>query len=305
MTAKVMMIPRKIKMEKNDRLKEIKRNTTREKEIIQALEKEDGLTWEEDGVVYMEGRIYVPNNKKIKEEILKENHDLADMGHPGQHQMLEVIKRTYWWPGLKNDIKKYVQDCFKCQQNKIQHQKKAGELHPLDIPGGPWQEISINIIGPLPKLNGMDAIVVIVDRFTKMIKLKATTTNISLEEIVEIYKNEIWKLHRIPRRILSDRGLQFASKFMEELTRVLGTKRQLSTAYHPQTDGQTERINQEIGTFLQHYVNYQQNNWTKWLAVVEFQYNDKKHVATEKTPFELNFGRHPWKGDLVVQTGIP
>jgi len=85
----------------------------------------------------MERRIYVPNNKKIKEEILKENHDLADMEHPGQHQMLEVIKRTYWWPGLKNDVKKYIQGCFKYQQNKIQHQKKAGELHPLDIPGGP------------------------------------------------------------------------------------------------------------------------------------------------------------------------
>jgi len=157
------MIPRKMKMEENDRLKEIKRNTTREKEIIQALKKEDGLTWEEDGVVYMEGRIYVPNNKKIKEEILKENHNLMDMGYPGQYQMLEVIKRTYWWPGLKNNMKKYVQGCFKCQQNKIQHQKKAGELHSLDILGGPWQEISIDIIGPLPKSNGMDAIVVIVD----------------------------------------------------------------------------------------------------------------------------------------------
>jgi len=104
-------------------------------------------------------------------------------------------------------VKKYVQGCFKCQQNKIQHQKKARELHPLDIPGEPWQEISINIIGPLPKSNGMDAIVVIVDRFTKMIRLKATTTNISSEGIAEIYKNEIWKLHGIPRRILSDRGL--------------------------------------------------------------------------------------------------
>jgi len=96
MMAEVTMIPRKMKMEENDRLKEIKRNMTRKKEIIQALEKEDGLTWEEDRVVYMEGRIYVPNNKKIKEEILKENHDLADMGHSGQHRMLEVIKRTYW-----------------------------------------------------------------------------------------------------------------------------------------------------------------------------------------------------------------
>jgi len=115
-------------------LKEIRRNTTREKEVIQALEKKDGLTWEEDGVVYMEERIYVPNNKKIKEEILKKNHDSVDVGYPGQHRMVELLKRTYWWPGLKEDIKRYVQDCFKCQQNKVQHQRKAGELHSLEIP---------------------------------------------------------------------------------------------------------------------------------------------------------------------------
>jgi len=155
------------------------------------LKKEDSLTWEEDGVVYMEGRIYIPNNNKIKKEILKENHNLADVGHPGQHRMLELIKRTYWWPGLKEDVKKYVQGCFKCQQNKVQHQRKAGELHPLEISKGPWQEISIDIIGPLPKSNGIDAIVVIVDRFTKMIWLKATMTNISLEGIAKIYRDDI------------------------------------------------------------------------------------------------------------------
>jgi len=113
----------------------------------------------------------------------------------------------------------------------------------LEIPQGPWQEISIDIIGPLPKSNGMDTIVIIVDQFTKMICLKATTTNVSLEGIAKIYRNDIWKLHGIPRKILSNRGPQFASKFMEEFTKVLGTKRQLSTAYHLQTDGQTERIN--------------------------------------------------------------
>jgi len=96
----------------------------------------------------------------------------------------------------------------------------------------------------------MDAIVVIVDQFTKMICLKATMMNISSEGMVKIYRDDIWKLYRIPRKILSNRGPQFASKFMEELTKALRTKRQLSTAYHPQTDGQTERINQEIGTFL-------------------------------------------------------
>ena len=219
--------------------------------------------------------------------------------------MLELLKRTYWWPGLKEDIKRYVQECFKYQQNKVQHQKKAGELHPLEIPQGPWQEISIDIIKPLPKSNKMDTIVVIVNQFTKMIRLKATTTNVSLEEIVKTYRDDIWKLHRVPRKILSDWGPQFASKFIEEFMKALGTKRQLLMAYHPQTDSQMERINQEIGMFLQHYMNYQQDDWMDWLAAAEFQYNDKKHAAMGRTPFKLNFGRHPWKGDLMVQTEIP
>ena len=151
----------------------------------------------------------------------------------------------------------------------------------------------------------MDAIVVIVNRFTKMIHLKATTMNVSSEGIAKIYRDDIWRLHGIPRKILSDRGPQFTSNFMKEFRKALGTKRQLSTAYHLQTDSQTERINQEIGTFLWHYVNYQQDDWTNWLAVAEFQYNDKKHAATGKTTFELNCGRHPWKGDLMVKTDIP
>ena len=129
--------------------------------------------------------------------------------------------------------------------------------------------------------------------------------NVSLEGIAKIYRDNIWKLHGIPGKILSDRGLQFALKFMEEFTKALETKRQLSIAYHLQTDGQTERINQKIGMFLQHYVNYEQDDWINWLAAAEFQYNDKKHAATEKTPFKLNFGRHPWKGDLMVKMDIP
>jgi len=111
----------------------------------------------------MEERIYVPNNKRIRKEILKENHDSVNVGHPGQHRILELLKRIYWWPGLKEDVRKYVQGCFKCRQNKVQHQRKVGELHPLEILQGLWQEISIDIIGPLPKSNRMDVIVVIVN----------------------------------------------------------------------------------------------------------------------------------------------
>ena len=162
-TAKITMLGRKARMEESDIIKKIWKNNTREKEILQALEKEDRLAWEEDEVVYMEGRIYVPNNRDLREEILKEHHDPVDIGHPGQHRMLELLKRIYWWPGLKEDVKKYMQGCLKCQQNKVQHQQKAGELHPLEIPKGPQQEISIDMIGPLPNSNGMNAILVIVD----------------------------------------------------------------------------------------------------------------------------------------------
>ena len=117
-----MMLGKKVITEENDIVKKIRKNNTREKEVTQALEKKDGLAQEEDGIAYMGGRIYVPNNKKLREEILKEHHNPADIGYPGQHRMLELLKRTYWWPGLKEDNKKYVQGCLKCQQNKVQHQ---------------------------------------------------------------------------------------------------------------------------------------------------------------------------------------
>ena len=112
--AEITIIKRKATAEESDILKEIRRNTTREREVIQALRKKNGLTWEEDRIVYMDGRIYVPNNIKTRETILKENHDKADIGYPGQYRIMELIKRTYWWPGLREDIKNYIQGCFKC-----------------------------------------------------------------------------------------------------------------------------------------------------------------------------------------------
>ena len=132
-----------------------------------------------------------------------------------------------------------------------------------------------------------------------------TITNISSEGIAKIYRDKFWKLHEIPKKILSGRGPQFVSRFMEGLTKALETKMMLSITYHPQSDRQTKRINQEIGMFLQHHVNYQQNNWMKWIAAVEFHYNNKKHAATSQTLFVLNFGRHSWKGNLKIQMEIP
>ena len=102
------------------------------------LKKDDGLTWEQDEIVYVKGKIYIPNNRKLKKWILWENDDEADISYPEQQKIMELVKQNYWWLGLKKDIKKYVQECFKCQQNKVQHRRKHGELHSLEILQGPW-----------------------------------------------------------------------------------------------------------------------------------------------------------------------
>jgi len=134
-----------------------------------------------------------------------------------------------------------------------------------------------------------------------MIRLMAIMTSISSSEVARIYQDDIWKIHGIPKKIISDRGPQFASTFIGELCKALGIKRAISIAYHPQTDGQTERINQEVEVFLRHYINYRQDDWTKWLATAKFQYNDKEHTATEHSPFYVNYRRHPWKGNQRYQ----
>jgi len=134
--------------------------------------------------------------------------------------------------------------------------KKATPLHPLPIPKTPWKEISIDVIGPLPRLEDKDAILVVVDRFSKMIRLIATTTSISSSKVARIYQDDIWKIYGIPKKIISDRGPQFASIFMGQLCKALGIKRAMSTVYHLQIDSQTERINQKVKVFLRYYINY-------------------------------------------------
>ena len=133
----------------------------------------------------------------------------------------------------------------------------------------------------------------------------AITTSIFSSEVARIYQDNIWKIHGIPKKIISNRGPQFASTFIEELCKALEIKRAMSMVYYLQTNGQTEKINQEVEVFLRHYINYRQDNWTKWLTTAEFQYNDKKHAATGHSPFYVNYGRHSWKGNLTVEIEIP
>jgi len=130
---------------------QIKKIQTKEQKVTKQLEKKDRQSQKENRIVYIDGKIYVPRNRQLQDKILSDNHNLPDVRHPGQHRMMELIKRNYWWPEIYNDVRKYIQGCQECQQNKVQHMKKAASLHPLPTPKTPWEEISIDVIGPLPR----------------------------------------------------------------------------------------------------------------------------------------------------------
>jgi hypothetical protein len=277
-------------------LKKIRESKKIEGRVVESVRNhEEG--WEiQDGLYLWKNRVYVPNDKLLREEILQAHHDSPIAGHPGRYKTAEMILRTYWWPHIHSQVAAYVRGCEKCQRTKTFPAKPTGLLAPNTIPEFNWQVVSVDLITQLPSSRSYDAILVVVDRLSKMIRLTPTNGELTSEGLARLYRDRIWKDFGTPERILSDRGPQFASNFMRDLNRLLGIEANLSTAYHPQTDGQTERINQEIEQYLRVFVNHQQNDWVDWLALAEFSYNDKIQTSTGYSPFFLNYGRHPRKG---------
>jgi hypothetical protein len=237
-------------------LKEIRECTEREPEVMQALKNltkapiqlRRGLEeWNtEDGLVMFRGLVYIPNNKEIWRKILELFHDSPAAGHPGRAKTLELVSRNYWWPQIAKYVNDFVDGCEKCKSTKVFPVKAHGPLKPNKIPEGPWQTITCDLIVDLPLSEGFDSIFVVVDRYTKQTHLIPTTKDVDAEGIAKIFLNHVWKHHRTPKKVISDRGTQFTSKFMGQVSKRLGIKWSMSTAYHPRTDGQTERINQEV-----------------------------------------------------------
>ena len=239
------------------------------------------------------GRVYVPVNIRLHESLIAIYHS---WGHSGVAKTVEALTRDLWWPNMKKDVEKYIPGCEVCQKAKPDRQPRAAPLHPNEIPKEPWEVVSVDLIGPLPESKGNDMILVIVDRFTKKSYFLPTTSSITSQGVAVLFRDNVFRDHGIPRKVISDRGTQFVSKFMDDLYGMLGIKANRSTAYHPQTDGQTERVNQEVKEFLTMFVNHQQDNWSDWLAVAQFCHNDRIHSSTGYSPFFMNYGRHPNKG---------
>jgi len=160
----------------------------------------------------------------------------------------------------------------------------------------PWEVITVDLVGPLPESQGYNAILTIVDWFTKAVKFEPTHLELNSEGFARILRDRVIRDHGIPRRIIHDCDPRFISKYIMDLFKLLGTEQNPSMAYHPQTDGQTERMNQTIEQYLCAFISFRQDDWKEWLPLGKFSYNNSTHLATKQTPFFLNYGHHPWTG---------
>jgi hypothetical protein len=229
----------------------------------------------------------------MRNKILNTHHDNKYAGHMGWKQTYEIISRYYHWPKLSAHIQKYCTSCDKCQKNKSVNAKPNGRLMSLPIPDNKWEIITMDFIVQLPTSNGFDAITVFVDKLTKMTHLipsKTTDTSIQIQHDLE---NTIFKLHGAPNIIISDRDPKLTSQHWKNFMRTNDIDHRLSTSYHPQTDGQTERMNRTLEQILRMYINHQQTNWSHLLHNVEFAINNAQSSTTKHTPFFLNYGTHP------------
>ncbi|SJK99855.1 uncharacterized protein ARMOST_03166 [Armillaria ostoyae] len=241
-----------------------------------SLEHEQGIT-EKDGILYYDNRIYVPHHSALRGEIITQSHDHITARHPGIAKTQELILHKYWWPKMKKDVEAYIAGCETCQRTKSNNQAKAAPLHPNAIPTGPWTHISIDMITGFPESNGYEVLLVVVDRFSKAIILVPCNKDLSAEGWARILRDHVYARHSMPQVIISDRGPQFNT----------------STAFHPQTDGQTERVNQEVEKYLWIFISHRQDDWADWLPLTEFAHNNWVHSATGKSPFMILYGHNP------------
>jgi len=248
----------------------------------------DGLWWT------AQGHLIVPELLDLRRAIIKELHDSPFCGHAGITKTKKLVSRIFWWSTLNPDVDKYVKECHSCQTNKASNQKPAGLLKPLAIPLKTWQVVTMDFIMALPLTKaGFTAILVVVDKLSKMVHFIPTTIQVTGEETARLYRDHVVKLHGWPERIVSDRDPRFKGKFMTELMRISNTAQDTSTAFHPQTDGQTERTNRTLEDMLRHYVDPHHDDWDQHLAMAEFAINNSWQESIKTTPFRLNYAKDP------------
>jgi hypothetical protein len=240
-----------------------------------------------NGPIWFGQRLVVPEDPTLRKKILEEAHLSKFSIHPGSSKMYQDMKGNFWWSNKKVDIAKYVSECDTCSRIMASHLKTAGSLQPLPIPSSKWDDISMDFIVGLPLTSrNHDSIWVVVDRLTKTAHFIAVNSTYSAKDYAEIYFDCIVRLHGIPKTIISDRGPQFIAHFWEQLHENLGTKQIRSSVYQPQTDGQTERVNQIVEDMLRACIIHFDKSWDKCLAPAEFSKNNSYQASLKMASFE-------------------
>ena len=243
--------------------------------------------------------IYIPYN--LRTDILKKYHDSPSSGHLGIKRTEELITRNYWWPELHKDVKDYVKSCEICARSKYSRHKRYDYLRPLEVPDRPWKSIEIDFLCGLPNSRGYTIIMVIVDRFSKMIHLKPFRDLPNTKRTAKAFMDLVFKLHGLPSDIYTDRGSQFTSSLWKKIMDNLKIKTKIATTDHHETVGQVERNNSYIEQYLRAYSkSYTHKDWVDWLYLAEFAYNNAIHESTNETPFFINYGFHPSMDDLFL-----
>jgi hypothetical protein len=248
----------------------------------------------QDGLWTTEGRLFIPEDDTLKEDIMRELHDAPTGGHFGFDKTLESVARRFWWPTLRRDVQLYCQTCPTCQRTKASNQLPAGLLQPLPTPDAPWEQVTMDLLFSLPTTaKGHTGLVVFVDRLTKYFRVAPCNVDITAEGVASAFLDSVVRHHGVPKVLISDRDPRFVAGFWRELQRALGTTMRMSTAGHPETDGQTENANRTLLRMLRSYCQAHPQSWDSLLSVVELAYNAHKHASTGVSPFYANFGRHP------------
>ncbi|GJR08339.1 putative reverse transcriptase domain-containing protein [Tanacetum coccineum] len=245
-----------------------------------------------DGTLCLNGRSWLPCYGDLRTVIMHESHKSKYSIHPGSDKMYQDMKKLYWWPNMKADIATYVSKCLTCAKVKAEHQRPSGLLVQPKIPEWKWDNITMDFVTKLPKTSqGYDTIWVIVDRLTKSAIFTPMRETDPMDKLARIYLKEVVTRHGIPVSIICDRDPRFASNFWRSLQNALGTNLDMSTAYHPQTDGQSERTIQTLEDMLRACVIDFGKGWVNHLPLVEFSYNNSYHASIKAAPFEALYGR--------------
>ncbi|KAL0204031.1 hypothetical protein M9458_002049, partial [Cirrhinus mrigala] len=237
------------------------------------------------------GQLFVPDH--LRGEVLQWGHDSTLAGHQGVQRTISFIDRAFWWRTLRRDVQEYVQACNICARSKTSNSPSTGELQPLPIPKRPWSHISVDFVTGLPDSEGKNTILTIVDRFSKAVHLVALAGLPSAKTTAELILEHVVRLHGFPKDIVSDRGPQFTAKFWQAFCRLVGTTSSLSSGHHPQTNGQTERANQQLERFLRCFAGEHQRSWARYLVWAELSNNLHTSSATKLSPFEVCYGYQP------------